>query len=57
MEDISHIGFLAIVAIFIERFQLYCGLSCTSVFLFINLCGLYSIINRISVTINIQYNR
>jgi hypothetical protein len=42
MEDISHIGFLAIVAIFIERFQLYCGLSCTSVFLFINLCGLYS---------------
>ena len=54
-EIVSILG-ITLLAYIIEYFKYQLDLSILNIFLFINLIGLYYIINKLKITIKIEYN-
>ena len=54
-EIVTILG-ITLLAYIIEYFKYQLDLSILNIFLFINLIGLYYIINKLKITIKIEYN-
>jgi len=54
-EIVTILG-ITLLAYIIEYFKCQLDLSILNIFLFINLIGLYYIINKLKITIKIEYN-